>query len=132
LNTVKEHFLSELSRDDVAQFQAIRGKIISTLEKSTKQEDRELAKNWKEMHDAEFIKAILSEKTKDEKGEDVLRVSFNMQYAFFADCVNETILLGDVNVVTTTETQIQATPDVHYYGATVTNDALTIGHSLSF
>ena len=131
LNIVKKHFLSELSRDDSAQFGAIKEKIISTLEKSKKQEDNQLAQNWKNLHDAEFIDAILTTKTKNEKWEDVLQVSFNMQYGFFADCVNETILLGDVNVITTTEEQIQAPHDVNYYDATVTNDAVTIGHSFS-
>ena len=131
LNIVKKHFLSELSRDDSAQFRAIKEKIILTLEKSKKQEDNQLAQNWKNLHDAEFIDAILTTKTKNEKWEDVLQVSFNMQYGFFADCVNETILLGDVNVITTTEEQIQAPHDVNYYDATVTNDAVTIGHSFS-
>jgi hypothetical protein len=49
-----------------------------------------------------------------------------MRYGFFADCVNETILLGDINVITTSEQQIQAPHDVHYYGATIDNDAVTI------
>jgi hypothetical protein len=64
---VKQHFLEELSRDDVAQFTEIKRKIIDTLNKSTKEEDRQLAQTWKAMPDAEFIKAILSEKTKNEK-----------------------------------------------------------------
>jgi hypothetical protein len=126
--------LTELAHDDAAQFKAIKEKIISTLENSVNDEDKALAKEWRSdnMTNDKFIDEILSAKTVDSQNNEVPRVSFNMQYAFFADCVNETILLGDVNVVTTTETQIQATPDVHYYGATVTNDALTIGHSLSF
>ena len=131
LNVVKKHFLDELSRDDVAQFKAIKEKIISTLEKSTKKEDKETAQRWKDLSNDKFIDAILTEKTKNEKWEDVFRVSFNMQYGFFADCVNETILLGDINVVTTTEEQIQAPHDVRYYDATVTSDAVTIGHSFS-
>ncbi len=131
LNIVKKHFLNELSRDDAAQFSYIKDKIVSTLEKSFKKEDKELAQKWREMHDAEFIDAILNEKTKNEKWEDVLKVSFNMQYGFFADCVNETILLGDINVITTTEEQIQAPHDVHYYEAIVTNDAVTTARSLS-
>ena len=131
---VKKHFLTELAHDDAAQFKAIKEKIISTLENSVNDEDKALAKEWRsdKMTNDEFINEILSAKTVDSQNNEVPRVSFNMQYAFFADCVNETILLGEINVVTTTETQIQATPDVHYYGATVTNDALTIGHSLSF
>jgi hypothetical protein len=126
--------LTELAHDDAAQFKAIKEKIISTLENSVNDEDKALAKEWRSdnMTNDKFIDEILSAKTVDSQNNEVPRVSFNMQYAFFADCVNETILLGDVNVVTTTETQIQATPDVHYYGATVINDALTIGHSLSF
>ena len=128
---VKRHFLTELSSDDVAQFNAIKEKIISTLKKSIKKEDKDLAQAWEEMNNSDFIDAILSKKTKNEKWEDVLKVSFNMQYGFFADCVNETILLGDINVITTTEEQIQAPHDVRYYDATVTNDAVTIGHSFS-
>jgi hypothetical protein len=37
------------------------------LEKSKKQEDNQLAQNWKNLHDAEFIDAILTTKTKNEK-----------------------------------------------------------------
>jgi hypothetical protein len=59
--------LNELSRDDAAQFSYIKDKIVSTLEKSFKKEDKELAQKWREMHDAEFIDAILNEKTKNEK-----------------------------------------------------------------
>ena len=131
LKTVKKHFLEELSRDDAAQFNNIKKKIVETLEKSTKAEDKKMAQEWRAMHDAEFIEAILNKTTKNEKNEDVNIVSFNMKYGFFADCVNETILLGDINVVTTTEEQIQAPHDVHYYDATIVNDAVTIWHDFS-
>jgi len=132
LDIVRRHFLDELSSTDEAQFKYIKERIISQLNspKSSK-DDKELAQRWKTMSDSEFITAILTEKTKNDKGEEVLKVTLDMQYGFFADCVNETILLWNINVVTTTEEQKQAPHDVHYYEAVVTNDGFTTAHSFT-
>jgi hypothetical protein len=92
--------LEELAESDWAQLSMIRNKIVEELEKSMSDADKKLAEKWKGYKfdtDVEsrnkFINEILESKTEVEGKKSVPTVSFNLSYAFFADCVNETILL---------------------------------------
>lgn len=77
-----------------------------------------------------FIDALLTAKTKNDKGQEVNLVSFDMKYGFFADCVNETILLGNLKVNKLLKEQKPADGDVYYFDAVVTNDAVTTAKTL--
>lgn len=129
LNGVKKHYLEELAKSDKAQFDYFKKQIMTQLDKDTS-DGTKLLKEAKD--DATFIDAILNVKTKDEKEAEVPLVHFDMKFGFFADCVNETILLGNVKVQTTVEEQAPASSDVYYYDAVVTNDAVTLAKTVGF
>lgn len=121
LKEVKKHYLTELSSDDKGQFSAFKTKIVDALNSSSKKEDKELASKLSTMEASQFIDALL---------EDNSSVNFDMQYWFFADCVNETILLGNIRVNISKEEQIPAPSEVYYYDAVVTNDAVTVAKNV--
>ena len=138
INVVKQHYLEELAAADWAQLAAIRDQIVVELEKSVSDEDKKLAATWKAYKfDTDvpsrnkFVEELLKTTTKDKDWHDIPKVSFNLSYAFFADCVNETILLWNIKITTLEEKKKPASHDVRYYEATIVNDAVTIWHSFS-
>lgn len=129
---VKYHYLDELSQTDKAQFSHFKEKILDALKDSKAEDDQQFYNEIKSKEGTDFINAILNRTTTDKNNNTVPKVSFDMRFAFFADCVNETILLWNVKVSTTVENKIQPDHDVHYMSALVTSDWFTTWHSVSF
>lgn len=128
-NDVARHFLEELAVSDISQFNKIGESIIENLNKwgvKDKELATELEKHmWNDPK--EFIRLILEAKSvdKDWKETKEPKINIEMNYWFFAECVNETILLESIKVNILKTEQKYATNDVYYYDAVVTNDAVT-------
>ena len=130
-NIVARHFLEELFASDRTQFDYIRESIINEL-KQWGESDKRLAENLGKYEQTpegirEFIDEILKAKSvdKDWKPTNEPKIKIEMNYWFFAECVNETILLESIKVNVLKTKQKPAWNDVYYYDAIVTNDAVT-------
>ena len=129
VDAVKRQYLTDLANSDKAQFEYIKMQILTQIDAKDSSAAANALRDTKE-NNTDFIKAMLTAKTTNEKGEEVQLVKFDMKYGFFADCVNETILLGNVKVQTVVEESVPAPNEVYYYDAVVSNEAVTIAKTV--
>ena len=113
---VKKHFLEELLWKDAQQLNAMKKIIKEKLlwvnpTASWKQWVENYTQDW--LDNTKFINSLMSDNS---------AVTFDLHYGFFADCVNETLVLWNVKVTV----QIPAESNVYVYDATVTNDQVAV------